>query len=117
MRAMTASPKALTQRDLFPRGAKKEREAGVVNDRVTLRTNDGQRVVLLDGLPVHHYSTEDGTAETYAMMTLVEGGFADQNAVVVAADRRFDVGERLGQAGIVDPPLGDFAVDDEAEWR
>lgn len=82
MRGMTASRKALTQRDLFPRDAKKkEREAGVVNDRVTLRTNDGQRVVLVDGLPVHHYSTEDGTAEAYAMVTLVEGGFADQNDV------------------------------------
>jgi transposase len=105
MRAMTASPKAPMQRDLFPRGAKKEREAGVVNDRVTLRTNDGQRVVLVDGLPVHHYSIEDGTAEAYAMVTLVEGGFADQNDVArvfgcsVRTLRRYEA--RYDEGGMV----------------
>lgn len=100
---MSGSPKALTQRDLFPRGSK-ERDAGVVNDRVTLRTNDGQRLVLIDGMPVHHYSTEDGAAEAYAMVTLVEGGFADQNDVArvfgysVRTLRRYEA--RFDEGGI-----------------
>ena len=103
MRAMTASTKAPTQRDLFPRGTTK-RDAGFVNDRVTLRASDGQRVVLVDGQPVHHYSAEDGTAEAYAMVTLVEGGLADQNDVArvfgysVRTIRRY--GERYDQGGI-----------------
>ncbi|MGH8674781.1 MAG: putative transposase [Burkholderiales bacterium] len=103
MRAMTASTQAPTQRELFPCGTK-QRDAGFVNDRVTLRTSDGQRVVLVDGLPVHHYSTVDGTAEAYAMVTLVEGGFADQNDVArvfgysVRTIRRYE--ERYDQGGI-----------------
>jgi len=103
MRAMTASTKALTQRALFPPGTKK-RDAGFVNDRVTLRTSDGQRVVLVDGQPVHHYSVEDGTAEAYSMVTLVEGGLADQNDVArvfgysVRTIRRYEA--RYDQGGI-----------------
>lgn len=100
---MPASTKAPTQRNFFPLGTKKQ-DTGVVNDRVTVRTNDGQRVVLVDGLPVHHYSAEDGAAEAYAMVTLVEGGLADQNDVArvfgysVRTLRRYEA--RFDQGGM-----------------
>ena len=100
---MTVSPKAPTQRELFPR-RNQERDAEVVNDRVTMRTNDGQRIVLVDGLPVHHYATDDCTAEAYAMVNLIEAGFADQNDVArvfgysVRTLRRYEA--RYDQGGI-----------------
>jgi hypothetical protein len=33
------------------------------------------------GLPVHHYRAEDAVAEAYAMVFLVESGFAQQTDV------------------------------------
>lgn len=105
MRAMAAVPKPLTQRSLFPQPRiKRERDAAVVNDRVTVRTKENQRVVLVDGLPVHHYAIDDHTAEAYAMVNLVEAGFADQNDVArvfgcsVRTLRRYE--ERYDQGGI-----------------
>ena len=41
----------------------------------------------------------------------------DQDAVIVAADRGFDVRERLGQAGIIDSPFGDSSVNDKLKLR
>jgi DNA-binding CsgD family transcriptional regulator len=52
-----------------------------VNDHVVLRTQEGQRVVCVDGLVVHHYTVGDSLAEAYAMVMLVESGYADQNDV------------------------------------
>jgi transposase len=105
MRAMAAAPKPLTQRSLFPQPRiKRERDAAVVNDRVTVRTKENQRVVLVDGLPMHHYATDDHTAEAYAMVNLVEAGFADQNDVArvfgcsVRTLRRYE--KRYDQGGI-----------------
>ncbi len=105
MRAMAAAPKPLTQRSLFPLPtSKSERDAAVVNDRVTVRTQENQRVVLVDGLPVHHYATADHAAEAYAMVNLVEAGFADQNDIARVFDcsvrtlRRYE--ERYDQGGI-----------------
>ena len=50
--------------------------AVVINGRATLRVEAEQRVVVVAGLPVHHYSTGDPVAEAYAMVLLVEAGFA-----------------------------------------
>lgn len=80
MAAMTATTNATPQRELFAPPPRDE-QAVVVNDRVTVRTNDAQRVVVVDGLPVHHYAVGDRAAEAYAMLNLVEAGFADQNDV------------------------------------
>jgi len=41
-----------------------------------LRGEGEQCVVLLAGLPVHHYSVKDAVAETYAMVLLTDGGDA-----------------------------------------
>jgi len=53
----------------------------VINGRCLLRLEEGQRVVIVAGLPVHHYQTEDTVAEAYAMVFLVESGFARQREV------------------------------------
>jgi DNA-binding CsgD family transcriptional regulator len=56
----------------------------VVNGRCTLRAEGDHRVVLVAGLPVHHYSTNDAVAEAYGMVLLVDGGYATQQEVAGA---------------------------------
>jgi prepilin-type processing-associated H-X9-DG protein len=62
----------------------------VINGRCSLRTEGEHRVVLVAGLPVHHYNSEDVVAEAYAMVLLVDGGYATQRQVAAA----FDYAER-----------------------
>jgi len=59
----------------------------VINARCSLRIEAGQRVVVVGGLPVHHYRAEDAVAEAYAMVFLVESGFAQQTDVARAFAR------------------------------
>src|SRR2546421_10543127 len=55
----------------------------VINARCSLRIEAAQRVIVVAGLPVHHYRAEDAVAETYAMVFLVESGFAPQTDVAL----------------------------------
>ncbi len=59
----------------------------VINARCTLRGEDAQRVVVVAGLPVHHYSANDPVAGAYAMVFLVDSGFATQKEVARAFGR------------------------------
>ena len=59
----------------------------VINARCSLRIEAGQRVIVVGGLPVHHYRAEDAVAEAYAMVFLVESGFAQQTDVARAFAR------------------------------
>ena len=59
----------------------------VINARCSLRIEAGQRVIIVAGLPVHHYRSEDAVAEAYAMVFLVELGFAQQTDVARAFAR------------------------------
>ncbi len=59
----------------------------VINARCSLRIEADQRVIVVGGLPVHHYRAEDAVAEAYAMVFLVELGFAQQTDVARAFDR------------------------------
>src|SRR2546423_14967818 len=52
-----------------------------VNDRVCVQTEEEQRVVFVHGIIFSHYPIEDRTAEAYAMVTLFETGYADQNDI------------------------------------
>jgi hypothetical protein len=52
-----------------------------VNDRVSYRTEGTARVVSVHGVLFAHDDTGDRVAEAYAMVTLVEAGYADQNDV------------------------------------
>ncbi|HET7447387.1 MAG TPA: hypothetical protein VFJ49_05675 [Methyloceanibacter sp.] len=53
----------------------------VINARCSLRIEADRRVIVVAGLPVHHYRAEDAVAEAYAMVFLVESGFAQQTDV------------------------------------
>ena len=59
----------------------------VINARCSLRIEAEQRVIVVAGLPVHHYRAEDAVAEAYAMVFLVESGFAQQTDVAQAFAR------------------------------
>src|SRR6516164_9142874 len=59
----------------------------VINARCSLRIEADQRVIVVAGLPVHHYRAEDAVAEAYAMVFLVESGFAQQTDVGRAFER------------------------------
>src|ERR1700736_5995936 len=59
----------------------------IINSRCSLRIEADQRVIVVAGLPVHHYRAEDVVAEAYAMVFLVESGFAQQTDVARAFAR------------------------------
>jgi hypothetical protein len=48
----------------------------VINARCSLRIEADQLVVVVAGLPVHHYRGDDAVAAAYTMVFLVESGFA-----------------------------------------
>jgi transposase len=59
----------------------------LINARCSLRIEAEQRVIVVGGLPVHHYRAEDAVAAAYAMVFLVESGFAQQSDVARAFGR------------------------------
>jgi transposase len=65
-------------------------EAIVINGRCTLRVEGEWRVIVVAGLVVHSYSAEDAIAEAYAMVLLVDAGYAQQNEIA----RAFGCSER-----------------------
>ena len=50
-----------------------------VNERVSFQTEDQQRVILVHRVVFSHYCLEDRAAEAYALISLFESGYADQN--------------------------------------
>jgi transposase len=86
----------------------------VINARCSLRIETDQRVIVVAGLAVHHYRAEDAVAEAYAMVFLVESGFAQQTDVArafgrsVRTVRRYQ--DRYVQGGMT-------ALGHEAGWR
>ena len=59
----------------------------IINARCSLRIEATQRVIVVAGLPMHHYCAEDAVAEAYALVSLVESGFAQQTDVARAFGR------------------------------
>jgi len=55
-----------------------------VNGRCMLRAEGEQRVVLVAGLAIHHYSVDDAVANAYAMVLLFDTGFATQKEIAFA---------------------------------
>lgn len=56
----------------------------VVNDRCVIRTEQGNRIVVVSGIVLAQYDVADGLAESYAMVSLVEQGWASQRQVARA---------------------------------
>ena len=86
----------------------------VINARCSLRIDADRRVIVIAGLPVHHYRAEDAVAEAYAMVFLVESGFAQQTDVARAFERSVRTirryRERYGDGGMA-------ALGREEGWR
>ena len=59
-------------------------EVRSINTRCVLRAEGEHRGVVVAGLPVHHYSAQDAVAAAYAMVFLVDAGYATQKEVAVA---------------------------------
>src|SRR5208337_4407014 len=55
-----------------------------INARCSVRTEGEHRLVVVGGLPAHHYSATDAIAEAYAMVFLVDAGYATQREVARA---------------------------------
>jgi len=56
----------------------------IINAHCILRAEGEHRVVVVAGLPVHHYNVKDAVAEAYAMVFLVDAGYATQSEVASA---------------------------------
>jgi len=96
--------------DLFPEVRNPE-GTQIINERCTIKTHDGHRVVLVSGIVLASYAVTDLMAESYAMVSLVEQGWASQRQVASALNysprtirrdqRRFENGglAALGHGG------------------
>src|SRR5260370_35287658 len=73
------------QKELFVRPAPSPGTV-FVNDRVSVQTEEKQRVVFVQGVVFSHYSIDDRSAEAYAMVRLFEAGYADQNDIARCFD-------------------------------
>jgi len=101
---------AVKNDDLFP-DVRNPEGTRIVNERCTIRTQDEHRLVLVAGIVLAQYAVTDRMAEAYAMVHLVEQGWATQQEVATAFDcsprtvrrdqRRFEDGglAALGQGG------------------
>jgi DNA-binding CsgD family transcriptional regulator len=71
------------QRNLFPKPA--DATTGIlINDRCLIRTEQEYRIVIVSGIPLAQYAVSDQMAEFYAMVNLVEQGWASQKEVARA---------------------------------
>jgi DNA-binding CsgD family transcriptional regulator len=71
------------QRNLFPKPA--DATTGIlINDRCLIRTEQDYRIVIVSGIPLAQYAVSDHMAESYAMVSLVEQGWASQKEVARA---------------------------------
>jgi transposase len=71
------------QGELFPR-LKLPEGTRVINERCLIRTQDGHRLVMGAGIVLWQYALGDCMAEAYAIVSLIEQGWADQNDVAQA---------------------------------
>jgi transposase len=71
--------------DLFP-AVRNPEGTRHINGRCRLRTQDGHRVVFVSGVILAQYAVDDHMAEAYAMVSLLEQGWADQSEVARAFD-------------------------------
>jgi transposase len=53
----------------------------IINDGVLFRTEGTRRVISVHGIVFAHYDVTDRAAEAYAMISLFESGYADQNDI------------------------------------
>ena len=89
--------------DLFP-NVRNPKGTIVINDRCLIKSQHDHCVVIVCGVAMAQYQSEDRMAEAYAMVNLVEQGWADQNDVAqaflrsVRTVRRYQ--ERFAEGGL-----------------
>jgi hypothetical protein len=71
---------AEVHQDLFPESVLPTGTT-VINDRCLLRTEQDFRIVLVSGIVLPQYAADDRMAEAYAIVSLVQQGWADQKEV------------------------------------
>src|SRR5438128_2205567 len=69
--------------DLFP-NLRNPKSTRVINERCRIKSQNGYCVVNVSGIVLAQYSSTDHMAEAYAMVSLVEQGWADQSEVARA---------------------------------
>ena len=69
--------------DLFP-NLRNPESTRVINERCRIKSQDGYCVVNVSGIVLAQYAATDHMAEAYAMVCLVEQGWADQSEVARA---------------------------------
>jgi DNA-binding CsgD family transcriptional regulator len=74
----------VTEQQCLPLSATVSSRAVAINARCLLHAEGEQRVVVVAGLAMHHYSEKDAVAEAYAMVLLADGGYATQKEIAVA---------------------------------
>jgi prepilin-type processing-associated H-X9-DG protein len=65
------------RQDLFPE-ARNPENVRAINNRCMIRTQEGHTVVIVSGMILSQYPSDDAMAEAHAMVNLVEQGLADQ---------------------------------------
>jgi len=69
---------------LFSASASSPQGAVVINSRCRIQEHEGYRVVSVSGLPLAHFAAGDRAGEAYAMVSLVDLGWARQREVARA---------------------------------
>lgn len=69
--------------DLFP-DARNPEGTIVINEKCLIRTQCAHRVVVVCGVVLAHYALDDAMSEAYAMVNLVQQGWADQKDIARA---------------------------------
>jgi transposase len=104
--AMSPEQKNLLEFYAPPRGVL------VVNDRVSIHTEGCHRVVLVHGVIVAHYDNNDRAAEEYAMITLLDSGYAEPKEIASAFNcssrsiRRYSERFESGGLAVLGRPRG-----------
>ena len=88
----------------------------LVNARCTLRRQGELRLVSVAGLPMHHWAEGDRIAEAYAMVSLLQCGYAEQTEIARAfgcstrtvrrLQRRYEVAGISGLGRLSGRPMG-----------
>lgn len=92
------------------------RDTVLINARCTLRRQGTLRLVSVAGLPMHHWAEGDRIAEAYAMVSLLQCGYAEQTEVarsfgcstrtVRRLQRRYEIGGIAGLGKPAGRPMG-----------
>jgi Winged helix-turn helix len=71
---------AIESEDLFPE-ARNPEGTRIINERCLVKTQEGHCVIMVSGIILAQYALGDRMSEAFAMVSLIEQGWADQNDI------------------------------------